>query len=101
MATWPALAELKQLLDIGVTDAWDGDDDESRLTRILASGIEQVKMDVGFWGDAQEPTPSQAQAALRLAELIATRPTAGIDGLRHDPTYRALMKHQRRVFGIA
>ncbi len=103
MADWPEIAELKQLLNI-VEEHWDGDDDGSRLTRVLATAIARVKSDVGYWDDdpiPQEPTDAQAQAALRMAELIATRPTIGIRTLAADPTYRTLLTGQRRVFGFA
>lgn len=105
MATWPDLDELKQLLDIK-SDDWDGSsddsEDESRLSRVLASGIARVKSDIGHWDDYEdEPTPNQAQAALRMSELLATRPTAPASELGADPAYRALMKGSRRVFGIA
>lgn len=110
MAEWPDLGELKQLLDIN-TDAsdessWDGDDDGSRLTRVLSSAIDQTKVRIAGTVDAYdaaftEPTSAHAQGALRLAELIATRPTATPASLMSDPTFRASLYGSRRRFGIA
>ena len=104
MADWPTLDELKQLLDITSED-WDGDSDDSRLTRVLASAIDLTKVEV--YGDAVnfddivvDPTDSQAQAALRLAELIATRPDSASPPVQ-DPTFLRLLKGSRRAFGIA
>lgn len=101
MADWPDLDELKQLLDITSED-WDGDDEGTRLTRVLASAIDRVKEDVGNWDeDDDEPTDRLVQAALRMAELVATRPGIPVDSLGKDPTYRAMLKGSRRVFGVA
>ena len=104
MADWPTLAELKQILDITSED-WDGDSDDSRLTRVLASAIDRTKADVAGSTDAfddiiTEPSDSVAQAALRLAELIATRPDA-VGVPRQDQTYLRLLKGSRRTFGVA
>lgn len=97
--TWPELDELKQVLNVESTD-WDGDDDDTRLTRLLASAIEQTKHDIGLVDDDFVPTAAQAQAALRLAELIALRPGQLASAMK-DPTYRLLLKGSRRVFGLA
>jgi hypothetical protein len=111
MADWPELEELKQLLDITSED-WDGDSDDTRLTRVLASAIDRIKAEVAGSVDyfdeiITEPSDSVAQASLRLAELIATRPDAtlsraGADRqLLGDPTILRLLKGSRRAFGIA
>lgn len=111
MADWPDLDELKQLLDITSED-WDGDANDTRLTRVLASAIDRTKAEVAGSVEAfddviTDPSDSVAQAALRLAELIATRPDANVSRagsdrvLLQDPTYLRLLKGSRRSFGIA
>lgn len=111
MADWPTLDELRQLLDITSED-WDGDADGTRLTRVLASAIDRIKAEVGgtvalFDDLYAEPTDSIAQAALRMAELIATRPAADVSRagsdriLVGDPTIRRLLYGSRRAFGVA
>jgi len=98
---WPQLDELKQVLDVTSED-WDGDADDTRLTRLLAAAVEQVKADIGLWDDDEdEPTASQSQAALRLAELLALMPNRNPFDATRDPTYRRLLKGSRRVFGLA
>lgn len=95
MASWPALAELKQVLDVTSTD-WD-----TTLTRVLVSAIKQVKADVGEWDDdVDSPTESHAAAALRMAELMAMRPDAAADTV-NDPTYARHLSGKRRRFGIS
>src|SRR6188768_1572178 len=107
---WPTLDELKQLLDITSED-WDGDSDDTRLTRVLASAIDLIKVEISgssvvFDDIVVDPTDSQAQAALRLAELIATRPDAGVSRagsdrmFLQDVTVLRLLKGSRRSFGI-
>ena len=96
MAEWPTADELKQVLDITSTD-WD-----DTIDRVLATAIEQVKLDVGAWDEYEdEPTDKMAQAALRMGELIGLRPdaVAGVNNL--DPTYLRLLTGQRRTFSIA
>lgn len=97
---WPQLDELKQLLDI-TSDEWDGEDeygDDTRLSQILAAAIERVKADVGHWDEAyDEPDARLARAALRMAELLSTRP----ESADADTTYRRLLAGHRRVFGVA
>ena len=111
MADWPTLEELKQLLDITSED-WDGDSDDTRLTRVLASAIDRIKAEVAgsvdhFDDIITEPSDSVAQAALRMAELIATRPDAGVSRagsdrmFLQDVTILRLLKGSRRSFGIA
>lgn len=100
MAEWPLLDELKQVLDVTSED-WDGDSDNTRLTRLLAAAIAQTKIDIGAFDDMDDPTDAQAQAALRLAELIAGRPDVPSGILTRDAQYRALLKGSRRYFGVA
>lgn len=104
MADWPDAAELKQVLNV------DSDDWDTTLDRVLAAAIRRVKSDVGQWDeDTDVPTDSMAQAALRMAELMAERPqvVAGLGSqsqaaasLSKDPTYLSLLVGQRRSFGI-
>jgi len=101
MAAWPELDELKQVLDVESSD-WDGDYDGTRLTRLLASAIEKVKLDVGDWDDYVDvPTDNLAQAALRMAELIALKPEIAAQVGSNDPTYLRLIFGHRRAFGVA
>lgn len=104
MAAWPELDELKQVLDVTSTD-WDGDDytlEPTRLTRLLSSAIEKVKLDVGDWDEyTDEPTDNLAQAALRMAELIALKPELAAQVGSDDPTYNRLLFGHRRTFGFA
>ena len=103
MAAWPELDELKQLLDITSED-WDGDGEDeeepTRLSRLLAAAIDKVKFDVGNWADEDEPDDRLAQAALRMAELLALKPELA-SGTVADPTYRRLLQGHRRKFGFA
>lgn len=95
MTDWPDADELKQVLDIGDTDAWD-----ETLYRVMAAGIAKVKSDRGGWDDLVDvPDDNMAQAALRMAELMALRPEAAADTIK-DPTYNRLMTGRRRVFGV-
>ena len=111
MSDWPLLDELKQVLDVDPeSNAWDGDYDETRLTRLLAAAIDYVKQDIGDWDDTYDfPTDRQSQAALRMAELMALKPevAAAVSGtgrvsaaVASDPTYRKLMTGSRRKFPI-
>ena len=93
---WPDADELKQVLDI-TSDDWD-----ETVERVLASAIKQVKEDVGRWDEyLDEPDDKLSQAALRMGELISTRPTGDTTNLSKDPDYMALLKGRRRVWGIA
>jgi len=97
---WPELDELKQVLDVESSD-WDGDLDDTRLTRLLAAAIERVELDVGNWDDiTDQPDASLAQAALRMAELMALRPEVAANAGK-DPTYQRLLFGHRRRFGVA
>jgi hypothetical protein len=94
MADWPGPDEVKQVLDVTSED-WD-----DTLDRVLASAIARVKGDVGSWTDGQEPTDNLAQAALRMAELLALRPEAAAEASA-DPTYMRLLKGSRQRFAIS
>jgi hypothetical protein len=96
MADWPDAEELKQVLDI-TSDDWD-----DTVDRVLASAIARVKLDVGNWSETDdEPDDSLAQAALRMGELISTRPSVPASVLAADPAYRTLLTGHRRAFGFA
>ena len=103
MIQWPELDELKQVLDVDSSD-WDGldyDGGATRLTRLLAAAIARVKRDVGDWDeDADAPDEALAQAALRMAELLALKPDSAA-AVASDPTYKRLLLGHRRRFGIA
>ena len=119
MAAWPELDELKQVLDV-TSDDWDGEplsggdeDNQTGLTRLLATAIAAIKAYVGNWDeDVDEPDDNLSQAALRLAELLALKPelaatVVGGRGVRMtsfaaaDPTLSTLLYGRRRSFGIA
>ena len=94
MADWPEAAELKQVLDV-TSDDWD-----VTLYRVLDAAIAKVKADRGGWDPLVDvPDDNMAQAALRMAELMALRPEAAADTIK-DPTYSRLMTGRRRVFGV-
>lgn len=96
MADWPDADELKQVLDITSND-WD-----DTIDRVLADAIAQVKLDVGNWSEYDdEPDEALAQAALRMGELISTRPAAPLSSLASDPAYRTSLRGHRRAFGFA
>lgn len=93
---WPDSDELKQILDVPDPDGnWD-----DTMDRLMAAGIAKVKSDVGKWDeDNDEPDDNMAQAALRMAELMALRPEAAADTI-NDPTYTRLMTGRRRRFPV-
>lgn len=94
MADWPELEELKRKLDVNSTD-WD-----EHLERILAASIEQVQIDIGE--DVDEPTPSQAAAALVLAVSIgSTEGEQDVTAAARLPKYQRLLKGSRVRFGVA
>lgn len=96
---WPDLEELKQVLNVD-TDAWDGEDDLSRLTAVLDSAITKVKGDVGLWDEYEDvPDTPLNRAALRMAELMALRPDAAEDNAR-DPVYQSHLFGHRKRFGV-
>jgi hypothetical protein len=97
MAAWPELAELKQVLDVTSED-WDGDDDDSRLTGLLAAAVQHVKDETGQ--DTETPSVNLSRAALRMAELMALKPELVAQLGFTDPTYERFIYGQRRQFGI-
>ena len=107
MADWPALDELKQVLDV-TSDDWDGEPESglgaegpTRISRLLAAAIAHVKSDVGLWDeDVDVPDDNMAQAALRMGELLALRPEAAAQASA-DPTYARLIMGRRRRFGVS
>jgi hypothetical protein len=101
MAAWPERAELARVLDVVLADYAEDDELITTLDRVLASAIARVKVEVGNWDEyTDEPSDSLAQAALRMAELIALRPEAATV-VASDPTYHRLLFGHRRRFGIA
>jgi len=110
VAEWPVLEELKQRLNVE-SDEWDGestsgDDDETRLSRLLAAAIAWAKEKRGEWDeDVDEPTATLAQAALERAVELATDalPPSGKDrfGNSITPKSEQLLFGQRRRFGVA
>ena len=95
LGDWPTLEELKQVLDI-TSDDWD-----PTVERVLESAIVKVKLDVGNWDEiVDEPDHNLAQAALRMAELLALRPEAAA-AASGDPAYQRLLFGHRRTFGVA
>ncbi len=97
MADWPELEEVAQVLDVENVESWT-----TTLERCRLAAIQQVKEEVGHWDEYEdEPDEKLAAAALRLAELFATRPEATTAELISDPAYRRLITGRRRVFGFA
>jgi hypothetical protein len=98
MADWPDTAELGRVLNVDTSS----DDWTVTLDRVLAAAISWVKGKVGDWDDAtDEPDDNLAQAALRMAELIALRPETAAAVGATDPTINRLLFGRRRKFGIA
>ncbi len=94
MASWPDTIELAQVVNVDNVADW-----QTTLDRVMAAAIAKVKSDIGNWNpDTDVPTNSQAQAALRMAELISTRPDSPTND--QDKTYLRLLTGQRRRFGI-
>lgn len=98
MATrWPDTAELAQVLDVTNVDDW-----QVTFDRVMAAAIAYVKLKVGGWVEGTDhPDDMLAHAALRMAELMAQRPTATPAELARDPTFNRLMYGHRRRFGVA
>ena len=103
MAQWPDADELAQILNVENVEDWS-----TTLDRVMAAAIERVKRDVGVWDE--EPDDMLAQAALRMAELLSSRPeitgnvradAAFAARLSYDPTYQRLLFGHRRTFGVA
>lgn len=106
MADWPELAELKQVLNVTDTPEsetpWDGDDDGTRLTRLLEAAIAFTKAKIGSWDEYEdEPTAMQAQAALRAAMLLAPPMNRAPEAIETDPQFNALLLGSRRRFPIS
>ena len=96
MADWPEADLLKQVLDIEDTSFDD------HLDGVVSAAILRVQHDVGNWVEYEDvPDYMLSKAALRMAELIATRPNAAVTELSTDDTYVALLKGHRRAFGFA
>lgn len=96
MAQWPDADELAKVLDVV-----DGDWDET-IDRVLAAAVARVKRDVGHWDEYEDqPDDNLAAAALRMGELMGSRPQTDASELSKDPTYRSHLHGHRRVFGIA
>lgn len=96
MAQWPAVSELKQVLDI-TSDDWD-----DTLSPLLAAAINKVKKDVGNWNDVTDsPDDSLNRAALRMAELMALKPEVATAVRVRDMAYQAYLFGHRRSFGIS
>ena len=97
MADWPDTDELGRVLDVDPQST----DWQTTLDRVMAAAISWVKSRVGNWDDAtDEPTEGQAQAALRMAELMALRPETAASVGDSDPTIRRLLMGTRRRWGI-
>lgn len=94
---WPTLEELRKVLDVDPqSTAFD-----TTLERVLTSAIEQTKQDTGAWDELIDvPTCKLAQAALRMAELMALRPESAVAAVA-DPTYLRLLSGHRRRFAIS
>ena len=102
MAAWPELDELKQVLDVESSD-WDGDYDGTRLTRLLASAIEKVKLRRRRLGRLRRRPDGQPRPG-GAPHGGADRPQARDRGAgrgRNDPTYLRLIFGHRRAFGVA
>jgi hypothetical protein len=96
MAAWPTLAMLKDRVDV------DNNDHDTDLSGALAAGIAYVKAKVGDWDELVDvATDSQSHAALRAAEIVATRPGATPEQVYRDPAFQIAMYGSRRTFGIA
>jgi len=102
MADWPERAELVRILDVVLPDDYAEDDPlVVVLDRVLAAAVARVKLEVGDWDEyTDEPSESTAQAALRMAELLALRPEAAA-AASGDPTYQRLLFGHRRTFGVS
>lgn len=97
MADWPTTDELAQVLDVSNVEDW-----AVTLERVMAAAIERVKLDVGNWDEyADVPDEMLAQAALRMGEILAQRPTATSEEAAKDPTYLRVLFGHRRSFGVA
>ena len=103
---WPTLEEVKQRLDVGDTDDWDGTETSgegvTRISRLLEAAIAHVKQDCGIWDeDADYPDAELAEAAMRMVELMAPPKNQTIEMASKDRIYQLLMFGKHRTFGIA
>lgn len=100
---WPKLDELKQALDADPeSQAWDGDADSTRLTRLLAAAIDITKDATGGWVEATDvPDANLAQAALRAATLLAPPINRAPETIDADPIFQRLIRGRRRRFGVS
>ena len=97
MAAWPDTDELAQVLNVDNVADW-----QVTLDRVMASAIAYVKLKVGSWVEGTDsPDDMLSQAALRMAEMMAQRPTATPAELQGDPTFDRLLYGHRRRFGVA
>lgn len=97
MAEWPTADELAQVLNVENTTDW-----QTTLARVRASAIDYVKLKRGAWVEGTDaPDDMLAQAALRMAELMALRPQATTEELGRDPTFNRLMFGHRQRFGFS
>jgi hypothetical protein len=96
MASWPEVTELAQVLNVDNLTDW-----QTTLERVLEAAIRKVELDVGEWDEYEdEPDANLAQAALRMAELMALKPENAA-AAASDPTYQRLLFGHRRSFGVA
>jgi hypothetical protein len=97
MAAWPDTAELAQVLNVDNVADW-----QTTLDRVMASAVAYVKLKSGSWIEGTDsPDDALAQAALRIAELMAQRPGTTANEFSGDPTFERLMYGHRRRFGVA
>ena len=96
-AAWPTTDEIAQVLNVDNTTDW-----ELTFARIRQAAIDYVKLKRGRWVEGTDaPDVMLSQAALRMAEMMAQRPTATTAELGNDPTFVRLMYGHRQRFGIA
>ena len=97
MTAWPTTEEIAQVLNVDNTTDW-----AVTFARIRQAAIDYVKLKRGRWVEGTDaPDDMLAQAALRMAEMMAQRPTATTEELGRDPTFVRLMYGHRQRFGIA
>lgn len=96
-AGWPDADELKQILNLKETDAWD-----ETVNATLEAAVDYVKSDVGGWDDDVDvPTRRLNRAALRMAVLMSQAPGTEYAVLADDFVYRRNISGHRRSFGVA
>jgi DICT domain-containing protein len=98
MADWPAVEDIKKVLNVNE----DADNWTDLVDSIRASAIELSKRLVGAWDeDLDEPTEALALMALRIAELLGMRPDTTLTDLIKDAHVQSLLLGHRRRFAIA